>query len=858
MGIFKKTRGDTERMLQLKDGQEERSNAGGGSKRILVKRFSKFHKVGSKDSADTLLTRSRSGSDEQVAVYEPPSGFDQIFGAGATTEAGKPGSFSSLTRSTILKKPSLSSHGFQTLDSDDVSVDSVPLVVKRTMSTDTDTHESVEYEPPPTFFSPTKENLMQRERCHSVNTPGDGSVQEDTFRQFIFDKSGISGVAEKKSEAGDRESNIFRIAAAATLNFESTRIRANNANSNKDSTKSAGNGYKKPIPVLNASARDVQGQSWNQPRFEEAFTVNDAVLPSQMEIESTRDPVNTESNCFSPLRVQPVRKSTFDKEFVSFQEESVFAKPFRSPAITNENETFVPMHKEPVFAEPFNENEMQNESLMEFDAMEPTLGESSFLADRHMATDTLEDSWGEVSDRHIASFGETFEEMVLPSSAVDQDLNSLTRRSTVLYNVSPTSVPRQSFRNYVDSDSVASRSSRLSSRVSSHKRHTPSRSRLMSGDEKETENVFKVAETPEQNALDAIESQRPFGARHANMTVASHKFSPLTAESISRFNGGIQSSFQAKMGSSMNASDFSTFSIANASIGAHMSSNKESKAFENNQVPFIKTSDGVNENQVDPFRIGVDYKDTLAWDNGHVQVFETQTSVNDDLIESIRRASNKNHSQNSVSVYSKPDPSPRALPSSESVLNTRSQPTNTRHSTKLCSRAPSVVPVNAILGSMLFRQMDVTSSMGCHSEQPLQPPQVFSRTNRVAVLPLKSVDDLARVPSTVHASDGDERSDVSSVTEAVSAVNMNNFQVWKNQATNVLNRYNHLKKTGTGSNAGYGRKTADHSTKSETNGRVTWMDRVEEEHRRMFDSDNNNGSSIRRIFLGGGGGAAAP
>jgi len=150
------------------------------------------------------------------------------------------------------------------------------------------------------------------------------------------------------------------------------------------------------------------------------------------------------------------------------------------------------------------------------------------------------------------------------------------------------------------------------------------------------------------------------------------------------------------------------------------------------------------------------------------------------------------------------------------------------------SKAPTGVPANAILASMLFRQTQITATdtdLSLHSKQK-------SRRNN-----LKESDSgmspLGKVPPTIDVMERAE-SVASSVTEEASSFYQKNFQQWKSRAHSALNNYhrNHdsisalnYKKQRTVAAASSSTTTS--TTKSST-GRPTWLDRVEEEQVRMF------------------------
>lgn len=150
------------------------------------------------------------------------------------------------------------------------------------------------------------------------------------------------------------------------------------------------------------------------------------------------------------------------------------------------------------------------------------------------------------------------------------------------------------------------------------------------------------------------------------------------------------------------------------------------------------------------------------------------------------------------------------------------------------SKAPTGVPANAILASMLFRQTQITATdtdISLHSKQR-------SRRNNVKESD-SGMSPMGKVPPTIDVMERAE-SVASSVTEEASSFYQKNFQQWKSRAHSALNNYHrnndnftalNYKKQRTGAAASSSTTTS--TTKSST-GRPTWLDRVEEEHMRMF------------------------
>ncbi|GKY97227.1 hypothetical protein MPSEU_000681100 [Mayamaea pseudoterrestris] len=807
MGIFKKKQSNIVPSIQLKDSEEERSAAAArGASNKLVERLSKFQRVQSKDSADT---RSSTSEHDKIHLveYVPPQ-------------------FDFAMSSSVFQKSS--SKRFQILDNDDVSVDESILDGVTGSSSPESAHCS-KYQPPPTFLSPTRPLISLMNKADALGTPGDESVQEETFRQFVFDKSGISGVAEKKSDSGTQDSDIFRLAAAATLNIQSTK--ATTAEKSKE--------VQQASRCLELDVKDTSFRS--KPTFEK---------------HQASSVVNIDNDNHLPAHFD----GGFVKDDLSFLEPATFMEQLSMEMKAECNYAFENGSTRQL-AEDFSKiaDDLEWKPTQAFSASMDDITACRSFPNATAFTSGKQTSKLQTNVVQSPSFTSPLK---LPSQSKSSQAVSSQRitqsgfTSSFKFPSPSKTLTAVTSQQNLQSDevSITSRSSRTSYKVSPHQRHTPSSRRRHVA--QPIDNAFKV--------IDAV--NKPFAAwkgAPAEENVADHGAmldenysSFLTAESISRLNVDV-SAKKSKHGSQC---DFSTFSNANATV------------FHASTVdPFADLPDDL-ENENDPFQIGIDNKFNSAWDLKRLPTFPNKSV--DPLIESIRRASKQHEPFDTLSRSTKPDPSPRAIPASRSDGDMRAnnngyndewgkegrKPIGDMEIPHTCSdgalgtsvknpmygqrhKQPSVVPANAILGSMLFRQMDSTASAGTHMKPP-PPSQVLNKPRRAASqsTPTK---EMTSIPSTIEAAAADDASAISNVTEAVSSAYVNNFEAWKQNARNALTHYSNMKKVDyrpSARPAGDGRDSKNQSQ------RVTWMNRVQEEHRRIFEA--NKPATARQTYGG--------
>jgi hypothetical protein len=900
MAIFKKKRTDTQRDLprtkkggtiELKDSTEEEPTTTSFFKRAIF--LSKFQRVESKDSADSRT----SGETFNGSLYEPPKGFIKDT-AGSFLHSPVVGDHKlTVKRSSILLNPtSDQKQTFHKLDVDSFDDD---------MSIDAETGSvSYAYEPPESLNPAHEEgasvNVLAREEPYVLrastsfeNMEGNKDTSFDLkvtgvspsigeFHQFVFDKkfSKIDGVSLEKSDSGVGDSHIFRMAAAATLSITKAGCTPNTNDKVKTSsvrTSSAKRHYSKS-PCIDVTCATTQGiESADLIGMKRPLKVNRSSIKAESVIDAFDIRASSTHELTPPRRLEKSFLSPDDDVFLTshFGRSGLRQDAFASPSAferygseefsdigefmndfnfiktlknsTAEKCTLVPLRK-PTFDAPSPERSTDEfmtgfGSSDKFDLMLDNIKPVKTVTSPVRQSKNNQDHFGNYMKSGLfdsKSDGGTLE---LSKSGSGRSVFSGSDRSVVSTGAFLHRPGAEHLHRSLINSPIHVRTRPFTKNVATNSSENVSRTTAS-----ESALTFK----PKQ-VHDTIHHPR-FDNHHSIQTA-----SFLSTKSLQRVDA---SEKPHPRFDGLYSPSFSATSNANATITSQKV---------NNRTESVPMDD-------DPFHIGTENEPPdSAWDfNRHTFEKKSLQHSNDALIDSIRRARDK-RDQEPDEVSRKPDPSPtnsrldiRQSASDSALEVRRSKPAHHRKNFKATysptdikqscsdsfryevnsqagsygrlSKAPSAVPANAILGSMLFRQMDSVASLASKDRSAIRPA-----TSR----------EVQRVPSTVEADNAS--SSCSSVTEAASAFYTTNFQQWKHQASSALNHYNNIKKRIPNNTHRTSKENSSNDERLQRAiqrppGRPTWLDRVEEEHKNMFtanEPNNSEHSSRRRMFVGG-------
>ena len=764
----------------------------------------KFHKLDNVEGSHASFT------------YEPPSDYASLVGTGVNTDRAVPAERSRhLLANAALSLRQIASQSFSDYGGGDVPPPTSPP-----------SNPEDAYVPPPggLLFAT---GLHEHERSPHDNHPFERSPGAASdggeFRQFVFDKNfqTIEAVHVEKSDSGTGDADIFRMAAVETV----ARM------------------------ALQQQQQQLQEQEHQQKRY------------------NVFSPTSVGSRPFLPGSggfLPP--KSSLEHHHVS-RGTSGPIKPIRKPPSPSSYSRA--STKDASSAHP-SDASFEDFSKQRFQELVQRNGKLRSPAARPAPLSTSS-GWDSNSKTH----------------------NS-TKPSSETKRPSKAEVKSKAVQDDTEWSSVSNVSSKAPKQLTANPMKSASRS---------------IPSDDPRNPMSPLRTIRHFG----NQSMAASSQSGVTSSSVpQRLLPPPRVGHKAAPKVASNAADLSVFSSASIT-GATVSTGPDENAPEVYRQ--FDTHPYDLDDDDDPFKIGPgDKVDDEAWNVDRAPKFQTRrgratpaavkvSHDNSSLIDSIQKATSKTQGlrRHQRDAVHRPDPSPRGVPpsSSDSVLdftpvqdggrstkhkrsecdeaivmslsdgameretlgNVRQLAAATAHagrnSSSARSKAPSGVPENAILASMLFRQTEVFASSPSYPKEGAGPG---SATKAKPVVRTVDQPPKARlnVPPTIHASSND--SVVSSVTEEASSFYHKNLQQhpFKAQAHNALNNYHILRSKQSSQQQHHHHHHSQSSSNSATpagqpppqrrwvsssssrktassTGRPTWLDRVEAEHMRMFN-----------------------